>query len=143
MDRQRAVAQLKAMGESNRLDLFLRLAGGETGGSDLLRSTGLSQPSLSRHLRVLREAGVIVERWAGRNAYYRLSDEPLALSLVGILGGEGGFPPRTGRDRSVEPENMSKRESDAALPLAGAGGGSDAAPPTEEDVAPPMEDWLL
>ncbi len=40
MERQRAVAQLKALGELNRLDLFLRLAHGEMGGGELLGEYG-------------------------------------------------------------------------------------------------------
>ncbi len=133
MERQRAVAQLKALGEPNRLDLFLRLAQGEMGGGDLLTSTGLSQPSLSRHIRVLREAGVVLERWVGRSAYYRLSDEPLALSVVRILGGVGTAPEV---ERPSVVGNMSKYESD-----------TEPTPVRRDEEAPaapaPMEDWLL
>lgn len=136
MDRKRAVAQLKALGEPSRLDLFLRLAPGEMGGADLLRSSGLSQPSLSRHVRVLREAGVVLERWVGRNAFYRLSEEPLALGIVEIL--LGAAPARAVPREEARPAdgNMSKHESIAAAsPLSDEGEAGGA--------SPPMEDWLL
>lgn len=136
MERQRAVDQLKALGEANRLGLFLQLAHGEMGGGDLLRSSGLSQPSLSRHVRVLREAGVILERWAGRNAFYRLSEEPLAMGIVEILS--GGTPARTASrgERPPEARNMSKYESEAAAASVSDEGDATGAPPA-------MEDWLL
>lgn len=136
MERQRAVTQLKALGEPNRLDIFLQLAHGETGGADLLRSSGLSQPSLSRHVRVLREAGVVLERWAGRSAYYRLSDEPLAVGIVEILSRGGPTRTVSRGEKSPDTENMSKYESNDAAPTAAAG---------EDDsgASQPMEDWLL
>jgi DNA-binding transcriptional ArsR family regulator len=134
MERQRAVAQLKALGEPNRLDLLLQLSRGEMGGSDLLRTSGLSQPSLSRHVRVLREAGIIEERWAGRSAYYRLTDDPLTRSIVGILG---GAEPSLGMT-PVEGPQGAKHMSDHAF-------NSTVSPtdPEEPEPPPPMEDWLL
>jgi DNA-binding transcriptional ArsR family regulator len=38
----------------------------------------VSRPAVSRHLRVLREAGLLVERRAGRQRLYRANPEPLA-----------------------------------------------------------------
>jgi DNA-binding transcriptional ArsR family regulator len=38
----------------------------------------VSRPAVSRHLRVLREAGLLVERRAGRQRLYRANLEPLA-----------------------------------------------------------------
>ena len=38
---------------------------------------GLTQPQVSRHLRVLREAGLVHVRDAGRQRLYRLDPEPL------------------------------------------------------------------
>lgn len=134
MERQLAVALLKALGERNRLDLFLQLAHGEMGGGDLLRSSGLSQPSLSRHIRVLREAGVVAERWAGRSAYYRLSDDPLTRSIVGVLGGADPSPAATRAASPPDPKYMSDRESNVT---------ASAADLDEPEAPPPMEDWLL
>jgi DNA-binding transcriptional ArsR family regulator len=39
---------------------------------------GVSRPAVSRHLRVLREAGLVVERREGRRRLYRANPEPLA-----------------------------------------------------------------
>jgi DNA-binding transcriptional ArsR family regulator len=38
----------------------------------------VSRPAVSRHLRVLREAGLVVERREGRRRFYRANLEPLA-----------------------------------------------------------------
>ena len=38
----------------------------------------VSRPAVSRHLRVLREAGLVVERREGRRRLYRANPEPLA-----------------------------------------------------------------
>ena len=46
--------------------------------SDLVAELGLSQPGVSKHLRVLREAGLVDVRVDGQRRLYRLRPEPLA-----------------------------------------------------------------
>ena len=57
------------------LDLLLR-APSSVG--DLVAATGMSQPSTSRHLRVLREAGLVASRPAGRQRIYEICHEGFA-----------------------------------------------------------------
>ncbi|MDX6496323.1 MAG: hypothetical protein QOE17_2309 [Gaiellales bacterium] len=57
------------------LDLLLR-APSSVG--DLVAATGMSQPSASRHLRALREAGLVVSRPAGRQRIYEIRPEGFA-----------------------------------------------------------------
>jgi DNA-binding transcriptional ArsR family regulator len=45
---------------------------------ELARRTGLSQPNTSRHLRIMRDAGVVVSRAAGQRRLYELRVEGLA-----------------------------------------------------------------
>jgi DNA-binding transcriptional ArsR family regulator len=45
---------------------------------DLAAEFDVSRPAVSRHLRLLREAGLLVERRAGRQRLYRANLEPLA-----------------------------------------------------------------
>jgi DNA-binding transcriptional ArsR family regulator len=45
---------------------------------DLVAATGLSQPGVSKHLRVLRQAGLVEVRSDGPRRLYRLRPEPLA-----------------------------------------------------------------
>ena len=82
MDRDRLLAQLKALGEVGRLEMAIALAGGEYGVSELLEILGVTQPNLSRQVKVLREAGVVVERREGRNVFYRLGDNELTGTVV-------------------------------------------------------------
>ncbi len=51
---------------------------------DLSRLTGLSQPNTSRHLRIMRDAGVVSSRAAGQRRVYELRPEGLA-ELAGWL----------------------------------------------------------
>lgn len=46
--------------------------------SDIVAATGLSQPNTSRHLRVLREAGLVRSRPDGRRRMYEVRPEGLA-----------------------------------------------------------------
>lgn len=51
---------------------------GELPAGALASEFDVSRPAVSRHLRVLREAGLLVERRAGRQRLYRANLEPLA-----------------------------------------------------------------
>ena len=51
---------------------------GERGVGELVERLGLSQPGVSKHLRVLREAGLVEVRPEGRRRWYGLRAEPLA-----------------------------------------------------------------
>ena len=70
-----AYAALAAPPRRRILDL---LRDGERSVSDLVGRLGLSQPGVSRHLRVLREAGLVEVRPQGRERWYGLRAQPLA-----------------------------------------------------------------
>jgi len=53
------------------------LAGGERPVNDLVAVLGLSQPLVSKHLRVLREVGLVDRRDVGRQRMYRIDGHPL------------------------------------------------------------------
>ncbi|WP_211260645.1 ArsR/SmtB family transcription factor [Amycolatopsis jejuensis] len=57
------------------LDLLLQ---GERSVGELVAELRLSQPAVSKHLRVLREAGLVTVRVAAQRRCYRLRPEPLA-----------------------------------------------------------------
>jgi DNA-binding transcriptional ArsR family regulator len=56
---------------------MLSLAHGEAPVSELARPYGISMPAISKHLRVLEEAGLIFRRKEGRTHYCRLATAPL------------------------------------------------------------------
>ena len=66
-----------AIAEPRRRQLLDALAGGERPVNDLVRELGLAQPQVSKHLRVLREVGVVAVRDDGRRRLYRLNGKAL------------------------------------------------------------------
>src|SRR5436189_1781206 len=66
-----------AVAEPRRRQILDVLAGGERPVNDLVQALGLSQPQVSKHLRVLREVGAVDVRDEGRRRVYRLNGEAL------------------------------------------------------------------
>jgi DNA-binding transcriptional ArsR family regulator len=66
-----------AMAEPRRRAIVDVLAGGERPVNDLVTALGLGQPQVSKHLRVLREVGVVDVRSVGRERFYRLNGPAL------------------------------------------------------------------
>lgn len=65
--------------ESTRRDLLEALAQESKSVGQLVDELGISQPTVSKHLRVLREAGVVTMRAQGQKRYYGINTEPLTL----------------------------------------------------------------
>lgn len=63
--------------ERRREILWLLAEGGEQGVTALVVATGLPQPAVSKHLAVLREAGVVAVRRQGRERMYSVNAEAL------------------------------------------------------------------
>lgn len=69
----------RALADPTRCAVFERLAhGGETSVTELKNNFHVSQPAISQHLSVLRNAGLVELRREGRNIYYRVQPEGLA-----------------------------------------------------------------
>jgi DNA-binding transcriptional ArsR family regulator len=66
-----------AVAEPRRRQIVDLLAGRERAVNDLVDELGLAQPQVSKHLRVLREVGVVDVREAGRRRLYRLNGRAL------------------------------------------------------------------
>src|SRR3954453_17389733 len=66
-----------AIAEPRRREILDVLVGGERPVNDLVSALGLTQPQGSKHLRVLREAGVVDVRDQGRQRLYRLNGTAL------------------------------------------------------------------
>jgi len=66
-----------AVAEPRRRELLDVLAGGEMAVNELVARLGLTQPQVSKHLRVLREVGVVAVRGDGRQRLYRLNGAAL------------------------------------------------------------------
>jgi DNA-binding transcriptional ArsR family regulator len=66
-----------AVAEPRRRQILDALAGGERPVNDLVTLLGVAQPHVSRHLRVLREVGLVEVRDEGRQRLYRLNGRSL------------------------------------------------------------------
>ncbi|MBO0833802.1 MAG: winged helix-turn-helix transcriptional regulator [Actinobacteria bacterium] len=62
-----------AVAEPRRREILDAIAAGELSVTELVRRLGLAQPLVSKHLRVLRETGLVVVRDDGRQRMYRLN----------------------------------------------------------------------
>lgn len=67
-----------ALAEPSRRQILDLLRGGERSVNDLVARLELSQPGVSKHLKVLREAGLVEVRRQGRRRWYGLRAQPLA-----------------------------------------------------------------
>ncbi|MDQ1356768.1 MAG: hypothetical protein QOG44_1141, partial [Acidimicrobiaceae bacterium] len=72
------VAILQALGEPNRHAIVELLRDGERPVGELVEQLHLSQPAVSKHLRVLKEAGVVEARVDAQRRLYRIRPEPWA-----------------------------------------------------------------
>src|SRR6266700_5614457 len=66
-----------AVAEPRRRQILDALAGGERPVNDLVALLGLAQPQVSKHLRVLREVGLVEVRDEGRQRMYRVNGRSL------------------------------------------------------------------
>lgn len=69
----------RAMAHPTRLRLMLRIAARESGVTELSDSFGIAEPVISRHLSVLRRAGIITRERAGNRAIHRIADGTASL----------------------------------------------------------------
>ena len=67
-------ARFRAMGEPLRLRILQQLETGERSVSMLAATIGSTQPNVSKHLKVLQDAGLVQRRQQGNNAYYSIAD---------------------------------------------------------------------
>jgi ArsR family transcriptional regulator len=77
---------------------------GEIAVSDLVAELGISQPTVSKHLKVLRDHGLVAVREEGQHRYYRLDSAPLdelALWLAPFVSGSGALVPAGAEESST------------------------------------------
>jgi DNA-binding transcriptional ArsR family regulator len=73
-----ALTALQVLGEPTRLAILDLLRDGERPVGELVDQLHLSQPAVSKHLRVLKEAGLVEARADAQRRLYRIRPEPLA-----------------------------------------------------------------
>ena len=70
-------AVFRAVADPTRRAILDRLLRGEQPVNDIARAFPVSRPAISKHLRLLREARLVVERREGRERIYVLDPRPL------------------------------------------------------------------
>jgi ArsR family transcriptional regulator, arsenate/arsenite/antimonite-responsive transcriptional repressor len=87
-ERERLAAQFKALSDPTRLAIVNQLASAEECCVCNLEPLGLSQPTISHHLKILREAGLVESTRRGTWAYYRLVPEAVQSLAFALAGGD-------------------------------------------------------
>jgi DNA-binding transcriptional ArsR family regulator len=89
-----ALRVAQAVAEPVRLAILERLLNGPATVADLVARTGATQPNVSNHLAVLREAGLVRAVREGRTAVYRLRGRDVASLMRSLARAAGGAGPR-------------------------------------------------
>lgn len=101
-----------AVAEPRRRQILDVLAGGERPVNDLVMLLGLAQPLVSKHLRVLREVGLVEARDEGRQRMYRLNGLPLKPIHEWVKNYERSWSQRFDRLDAVLAELKEKEQRD-------------------------------
>ena len=81
MDTKKQVKIFKALSDETRLSIVEFLKEGEKCVCKIIPMTGKSQPTVSQHLRILSEAGILESRKEGTNIYYKIKDK----RVIGVM----------------------------------------------------------
>lgn len=68
-------ARFRVLGEPTRLRLLQSLVAGERSVSDLAEQLDTTQPNVSKHLRVMQDAGLVARRQEKNTAFYSVADD--------------------------------------------------------------------
>jgi DNA-binding transcriptional ArsR family regulator len=68
---------LTALGDETRRTIFERLADGPVAVGQLARDLPVSRPAVSQHLKVLKDAGLVIDRQDGTRRLYQLNPDGL------------------------------------------------------------------
>lgn len=105
---------LRAAGETTRLRILALLAQGELAVGEIAGVLGQSQPRVSRHLKLLVEAGVVERRPEGAWVFFRLASTAGADVIRTLLGAIDETHPARARDRERLTAVRAARARDAA-----------------------------
>jgi ArsR family transcriptional regulator len=86
-DAEELARRFKALGDPTRVRLLSLIAAHESGEAcicDLIDPVGLSQPTVSHHMKQLADAGLVTRSQRGKWAYYRIVDDSLASLAAAI-----------------------------------------------------------
>ena len=79
MNEKRTAALFKALSDENRIKILNVLYNGEICGCRLLAALSISQPTLSHHMKILCDTGIVESRKVGTWMYYKLSPDGIRV----------------------------------------------------------------
>lgn len=85
-------------------------SGGEISVGEIVTALGVSQPTVSKHLKVLRESGLVAVREEGQHRYYRLDRAPLERL-------EDWLIPFVSKDAATDAVTLAGADADAVTDL--------------------------
>ena len=94
MDERRTALVFKALCDENRIRILKLLCGGEKCACKLLEELNISQSTLSHHMKILCDSGIVTGRKQGTWMHYSISAEgaqtakELLTELTTVTGGE-------------------------------------------------------
>jgi DNA-binding transcriptional ArsR family regulator len=104
-----------ALANPTRRDILDLLLQGELSAGDIAAHFAMSRPSVSEHLRALRDAGLVTERTAGRSVLYSPAPEPLLAVRDWLAPHERFWRERLRRMRGVL-ESLPDKPAPGKLP---------------------------
>lgn len=81
---KRFTKTFKAFSDKSRLRIVKILASKEMTVNEIVAEMGLSQPTVSRHLAILREADIVIDRRDGQQVFYSLNKNTIQESCCGF-----------------------------------------------------------
>ena len=100
MTEKNMVAIFKALGDENRIRILKLLHSGEKCACKLLEELNISQPTLSHHMKILCDAGIVISRREGKWMHYTICCEGVwsVRTLLRDLLAPGKIPAKCGYD---------------------------------------------
>ena len=81
------VGRLKALADENRIRILMRLREGESKVTSLAEELDIAQASVSKHLAILRQVGLVDVTRLGTTAWYRVKDQSVFEMCELVCGG--------------------------------------------------------
>lgn len=81
---QLVATRFKVMADPMRLRILHALEGGEQSVTELTGEVDASQPNVSKHLKIMQEAGLVMRRQEGNTVYYAIAD-PTIFQLCELV----------------------------------------------------------
>lgn len=108
--------------EGTRREILGSLRSGDKAVGELVEELAVSQPTVSKHLKVLREAGLVAMRAQGQKRFYSLRPEPLQKVVDWLAGFESPTPGGVSADADPEAAHHGGNKVSAAVGAADGSG---------------------